>query len=167
MHKNNKLLRYKSIGFFSALVFLCTLIGGCQTASTKEASPSNPIQNSLIHQDSTVYFADKTASISMRASFINNGSLEQPIADGYKLQFRSIKKGNVLISQVSIVAGGKKISLTEGSFFVPYNKGINLQLSKEDTLFISQHNDATFRFKHDNESYLMSIRQHKINEFIL
>jgi hypothetical protein len=112
----------------------------------------------------------------MRASFSSTNPtnrdtqkplLVQTLAGAYKLQFRSIQPDNLLVDQVSIVVGGKKIAITEGSFFVPANKGITLSLSLEDTQFIAQHNDATLRFKADNISQLIMIKDHKISEFSL
>ena len=112
----------------------------------------------------------------MRASFSSTNPanrdpqkplLIQTLAGAYKLQFRSIRPDNLLIDEVSIVAGGKKIAITEGSFFVPANKGITLSLSLDDTQFIAQHSDTVLRFKADNISQLMSIKNHKISEFSL
>ena len=142
----------------------------CQAALPKETASS---QHTLLHNDSTVYFNDRKASVSMRASFSNNidhnedSPIIQTLSTGYKLQFRSISRENVLINNVFIIAGGKRIIVSEGDFFVAPNKGITLSLSHEDSLFIQQQNDAVLRFTIDGESQLMNMKHHKLTEFTL
>jgi len=158
------------------IVSLCllalTLASCVHTPSTTETVE----KDTVFHQESTLYFANKTASISMRASFTNTSSNEangarskplivQPLAEGYKLQFRTINKDNLLINQASIIVGGRKIPIAKGAFFVPYNKGVTLSLSLEDTQYISQHDNATLGINYDDESLLMTIKNHKISIF--
>jgi hypothetical protein len=152
-----------------SLCLLALSILGCEHAPpTKKAAQ----QDTVFHQESTVYFANKTASISMRASFTNmpnnkvSGPLiVQPLVDGYKLQFRTLNKDHLLINQASIIVGGKKIIIANDAFFVPYNKAINLSLSLEDTQYISQHDNAILGFSYANESLVMMIKNHKLSMF--
>ena len=147
-------------------LLLPLLLSACQGTPTTPKKDQTTVSKPLIHQDSTIYFANKTASISMRASFTNTGGgTEQALATGYKLQFRSIQEGNVSISQVSIIAGGKKITLNEQGFLLPPNQGATLSINLEDTRYITGHPDATLRFKYEGESQLMSIKQHRLSEF--
>lgn len=157
--------------FKRSIITLCSLILiACQAALPKESAPA---QHELLHNDSTVYFNDRKASVSMRASFSNNtgqhknASFTQTLSTGYKLQFRSISRENVLINNVFIIAGGKRIIVSESDFFVAPNKGITLALSHEDSLFIQQKNDAVLRFAIDGKSQLMNMRHHKLSEFTL
>ncbi|MFT6101903.1 MAG: hypothetical protein ACJATV_000343 [Granulosicoccus sp.] len=158
------------------IVSLClltlTLTGCVHTPSTTEAVEKDV----AFHQESTLYFSNKTASISMRASFTNISSNEadralnkplivQPLAEGYKLQFRTINKDNLLINQASIIVGGRKILVAKGAFFVPYNKGVTLSLSLEDTQYIRQHDNAILGINYDKESLLITIKNHKISTF--
>ena len=146
------------------MIVLAMILIGCQSQATK---PEAPVAKPLIHEDSTVYFADKTASLSMRATFESeNQSHQQELTRGYKFQFRSIQKRNVSISQVSIIAGGKKINLSENRFLLPPQKGITLNLSLEDTHYIDQQQDAILRFKYEGESQLMSLKGHRLIEFV-
>ncbi len=152
------------------VVLFSFLISACQSGNVKPEK-NTPIK-STFNQDSTVYFAKRTASLSLRASFTEAGEQKstpaspiQILSRGYQLQFRSIQRKNIAVEQVSIIAGGKKITLTEKIFFVPANKGITLSVSLADTEFISQHNDAVIRFKYNGESQLMSIKRHQIEAF--
>ncbi|MFT5117009.1 MAG: hypothetical protein ACI9NY_000536 [Kiritimatiellia bacterium] len=153
---------------FSLCLLLISILGCVHAPPPKKVAQ----QATIFHQESTVYFANKTASISMRASFSNalqnksSGPLiVQPLIEGYKLQFRTLKKDNLLIKQASIIVGGKKIVIADDAFFVPYNKGISLSLSLEDTQYISQHDNAILGFNYDNESLLVSIKSHKLSNF--
>lgn len=161
----------------SAIVIFSLFIIGCGgTTPPKATTP----KETVFHQDSTVYFSKRKASISLRASFsnkitVNNSETNpeqeplpvQPLIQGYKFQFRSIKPDNIFIDQLSIIAGGKKIVIADAGFFVPSNQGVTLNLSLADTLFIHQKNDAILRFKADGVSELMSINGHKMNAFTL
>jgi uncharacterized lipoprotein YajG len=160
------MIRYLSFKWLYVLLSL--LLAGCQTTPSALNKTQSSAKSTLIHQDSTVYFAKKTASISMRASFSNtSGGVQQSLVDGYKLQFRSIQKRNISIRRVSIIAGGKKIILSEQGFLLPPHQGATLPISIEDTHFIAQQEDAVLRFKYEGESQLMTIRQHRLKEFSL
>jgi hypothetical protein len=160
-------LRYLLLILPLMALFACT--------NTPSAKPIE-VKEEILHQDSTVYFANRKASISMRASFsntikaspdTNKPLIIQPLFEGYKLQFRSIAQENMLIDQVSIVADGRNIVLADNSFFIPPNKGITLSVSLEDTLFISQQAEAVLRFKFNNASKIITIKNHQISEFII
>lgn len=157
MYRNN-------IKLLLLLLWLPLILAACQSGPTTPEKPTN--KTTFIHQDSTVYFAGKRASISMRASFTNtaNGT-EQSLVNGYKLQFRSIEKRNVSITQVSIIAGGKKISLNERGFLLPPSRGATLEVSMEDTRYITESADALLRFKYEGESQLMVIKNHSLSQF--
>ncbi|ODS24587.1 hypothetical protein AB835_03120 [Candidatus Endobugula sertula] len=104
----------------------------------------------------------------MRASFSQKPqTIKQQLARGYKLQLRSIHQQSILISQMSIIAGGKKISLNEGSFIVVPQKSVNLSLSPEDSQYISQQSDALLRFKYNGASQLISISNHQLSNFLV
>lgn len=162
--KNSVFTRhYKTI----VMVLCCVFLVACGSTTTKSDAKAQAPTN-VIHQDSTQYFAERTGSISMRATFLNtSSSTKQPFVEGYKFQFRSIQQRNVPVSQVSIIAGGQKFELAENAFFVPPNQGINLALSIEESKMISQQSDAILRFKANNQSYIMSISQHQLIPFIV
>jgi hypothetical protein len=137
---------------------------------------SNANISDIFHRDSTVNFANKKASASLRASFIQKNTeissvtgsaVSQSLHNGYKLQFRTILAGSNIIDRASIIAGGKRIPLTETELFVRPNKGLIISISEADTLFIHQQRDATLRFLFNGTSHLMSIRNHQLSEFIL
>lgn len=153
------------------LILFGVVILGCKNTPVIEKPV---VKENVIYQDSTVYFANKTASISLRASLLNtipsnkesnHPLVIQPLTKGYQLQFRSINKENISISQASIVAGGKKITISDAAFFIPYNQGITLSLSLEDTQYISQQSDAVLRFKYNNHSVIITLSNHTIKEF--
>lgn len=161
----------------SCHLLMLTLFGaflfGCQTAGTP-TKPSEP-QESIFHQDSTVYFAKRTASVSMRASFKNTiargNNLQQPLKiqplnNGYKFQFRTVRKDNVAIGKVDVIAGGKRIVVSNEKVFLPANQGLTLTLSLADSLFTSEKDDAILAFTFNGNSYLVNIKDHQISEFI-
>ncbi len=153
-----------------SILLLCGLaLMACQTAPSKQTTLK---KDTLLHNDSTVYFNHRKASVSMRASFSNttnseNVSTTQTLANGYKLQFRSIKTENVFIEKVYIIAGGQRIVLNDNGFFVAPNKGVTLSLNYADSEFIQQQNNVVLRFMIDEQSHIMSIKQHKLSEFIV
>ncbi len=160
------------------LIISSLLILGCQTTSTTQQNPqsSGAKKDTLFHQDSTVYFADRTASVSMRPSFkntINSNNdpqkplIIQPLNNGYQLQFRTIRKNNIVLEKIDIIAGGKRIPISEGQVFIPANKGLRLSLSLENSLLINKDDKAILAFTFDGESFLVSIKYHRINEFTL
>ena len=159
------------------LLSLALTITACATNTLRPTAESTSQEKAtaseLFHQDSTVYFADKKASVSLRASFIQETTQSpyevttQSLMNGYKLQFRSILKGNNVIEKVSIIAGGKKITLLDKPLFIQENKGLIINSSKEEALFIMDKSDATLRFKFNQQSYLMSLRNHTLSEFIV
>jgi hypothetical protein len=160
----------------TVLLGLSLLITACANIDTDTpvAEKNTP---DIFHQDSTVYFSDKKSSVSLRASFIQKTSAPsdtttsivttQSLMNGYKLQFRSILKGNNAVEKISIIAGGKRIILSDTSLFIQTNKGLTINTNKEDTRFIMEQSDATLRFKFNQKSYLMSIRNHTLSEFIV
>ena len=158
----------------SILLGLSLVIVSC----TNTATPADTQNTSdIFHQESTVLFANKKASVSLRASFIQktsgvndtttSGTTTQSLLNGYKFQFRAILKGNNTIEKVSIIAGGEKIVLSDKPLFILPGKGLTINTNKEDALFIMNQNDATLRFKFNQESHLMSIRNHTLSEFIV
>lgn len=151
---------------FFIVIFFSAVLVACQTTSTRDkANTANQAAKAsdVFHRDSTHYFADKTASVSLRATFSNTENAnEQKLLSGYKLQFRTINLKGGTIGQVTIIAGGRQITLSENGFVIPPNQGINLQLSLEDTRFIHQQNDGLLRFRFQDESQLIQIQDHAL-----
>lgn len=156
---------------------LVLLISACGSAPTQtntttlpqapldkpEPVPATTITGNLTYVDSTVLFAEDTASASMRATFTPDGT---KMLEGYKFQFRSIKTDVVFLSSISIIAGGERIFLEEGQIALPKERGITLSLSLEDSLAIANYKTALLQFRYDNESFLMEIALHKLAEFL-
>ena len=152
------------------LLLIVGMLAACESQQTRpensKTSDSDTSSQNIIHQDSTVYFANRTASVSLRASFISQpASIYQTLNTGYKIQLRSIQRRNISISQVSIIAGGRKIELSKKSFLLPPNKAIILDINLDDTLFIQQQADAVLQFKYDGKSQLMSLKEHQLSQF--
>ena len=166
-------LRKAALQRLTVLLSLSLLMTACVSTDAPVAKKNTP---DIFHQDSTVYFADKKASISLRASFIQktnestdttSNTTTQSLMGGYKLQFRSIFKGNSTIGHVSIIAGGRRIVLSDKPLFIQSTKGLTINTSIEDALFIMAYNDATLRFTFNQTSHLMSINNHTLSEFII
>lgn len=136
-----------------------------QTDSTDtNESPSAEKPAAFTYVDSTLLFADDTASASMRATFNREGNAT--MAEGYKFQFRSINEEVIFLSSISIIAGGERFFLEEGQIALPKEKGVTLTLPLEDSLAIAQYETALFQFKVGNESFLMQITLHKLTEYL-
>lgn len=176
----NRLAQQKNY-LLATLSFLLIVLSGCTQIPNQQQSHA-PSENNddnaydVFHQDSTVYFADKKSSISLRASFIQytdaqtNKTTEKPqqqLEDGYKFQFRTILSGNNVINRASIIAGGKRIILIDTPLFIHPQRGLTVGLNDADTAHIRAYTDATLRFSFNDTSYLMSLRNDKLSEFIV
>lgn len=145
------------------VVAVVLLIASCGSQKAKDAPP---VQAPYTFVDSTEYFADRTASVSMRATFHR----EQPasgMAEGYRFQFRTINTQPAFLNSISLVAGGKRIFLEEGQIVLPLEKGITLQLSLEDSLLVAQQNSALLQFRHNNTSHIFTIELHQLKPFTI
>ena len=131
---------------------------GCESQAPKPV-----VESPHTHVDSTLYFAERTASISMRASFTR----EQPstMTTGYQFQFRTINTQPAFLNSISLVAGGKRLFLEENQIVLPSQKGITLQLSLEDSQWLAQYPSALIQFRHNNDSYLFAIELHQLKAF--
>lgn len=146
------------------LCFLTLILSACQPTKEKPSSISKAqAATGSIYRDSTHYFLNRTASISMRATLSNNS---QTIIEGYKLQFRTIRNQNVAITDASIVAGGQYFSIANKEFFIDKQRAITLQLELNNTQLIQQQSDAVLRFKADGESLLFIIQNHQLQPFL-
>ncbi len=164
----------RQIVLLSCLSF--TLIACQNTTNTPPSTSQSPTQQkTLLFQDSTRYFLNKTGSVSMRATLKNtitaDGNTQkplviQPLSEGYKLQFRTIQKNNMTIDSASIVAGGRCIPIIDTAFIVSPQKGITWQLSLQDTQFIHQQSNAVLRFKADGDSFRFAIKNHQLEPFL-
>ena len=159
---------YKTL-FSSAVISLALFLSACgsnptQTGTTPEVLPVVEEVPAFTYVDSTILFAEDTASASMRATFNREGNTT--MAEGYKFQFRSVNNEVIFLSSISVVAGGERIFLEEGQIALPKEKGITLQLSLEDSLKIAEYETALFQFRFDNESFLMQISLHKLSEYL-
>jgi hypothetical protein len=146
----------------SAILALCfCLVASCgsspQQKPNKSASP-------FTYVDSTEYFANRTASASMRATF----TTEQPsgMAQGYRFQFRTLSKNPAFLNSISIVAGGKRYFLEEGQIVLPREKGITLQLPLSDSLEAAKFPSALLQFRYNNSSYIFAIELHQLKTFV-
>ncbi len=137
----------------------CVLLTACQTSPEKQVVVVSP----YTHVDSTTYFSERTASVSMRATF--NRGQSATMSEGYKFQFRTISNRPVFLSSISIVAGGKRFFLEQGQIVLPSQKGVTLQLPLKDSVFVAQFPSALLQFKQNNTSEIFSIELHQIKEF--
>ena len=133
-----------------------------QTQTQQIDREANP-ESAYTYVDSTVLFAEKTASVSLRASF---GTQDPGMKQGYQLQFRTLSDTPVFLSSISVIAGGQRLFVEEGQIVLPQKKGISLSLSLEESLFIGEYETALLQFRYNNESFLMQIRLHQLSEFI-
>lgn len=113
--------------------------------------------------DSTEYFAKRTGSVSLRATFSKTTST---MDEGYKFQFRTISPRPVFLNSISVVAGGKRIFLEEGQIVLPSQQGITLEASLEDSLFIGKFPSALLQFRQNNVSEIFAIELHQLKEFV-
>jgi len=141
-----------------ALTLLCVFIIGCESAPDK----SQPTISPYNYVDSTEYFAERTGSVSLRATFSKQDS---KMDEGYKLQFRTISPRPVFLNSISVVAGGKRIFLEEGQIVLPSQKGVTLEASLEDSLFIGKFPSALLQFKQNNISEILTIELHQLKKF--
>ncbi len=137
----------------------CILVVACGTSPDKQEVVVSP----YTHVDSTTYFAERTGSVSMRATFSRGQS--STMSDGYKFQFRTISNRPVFLNSISIVAGGKRFFLEQGQIVLPSQKGVTLQLPLKDSLFVAQYPSALLQFKQNNTSEIFSIELHQLKEF--
>lgn len=144
--------------FYLPLFFIFIALSACSSKPIKEPSPPSLFN----YVDSTEYFAERTGSVSMRAVFNKSDSV---LAQGYKFQFRTISTKPVFLNSVSIIAGGKRVFLEEGQIVLPSLKGITLQLSLEDSLYIASFPSALLQFRQNNQSEIYTIELHQIEIF--
>jgi hypothetical protein len=140
------------------LSILCLLVIGCESAPNKSQPAISP--NNYV--DSTEYFAERKGSVSLRATFSKKNS---KMGSGYKFQFRTISPRPTFLNSISVVAGGKRIFLDEGQIVLPSQKGVTLELSLEDSLFIGTFPSALLQFKQNNASEIFTIELHQLKEF--
>ncbi len=99
----------------------------------------------------------------MRSTFDQKQS--SAMADGYKFQFRTINNKPIFLSSISIIAGGKRLFLEEGQIVLPAQKGVTLELSLDDSLFVASFPSALLQFKHNNNSEIFEIELHQLKDF--
>ena len=138
------------------LLLLLTL-AGCQ--STNDQIPAAP----YTYVESTQLFDNRTASVSMRATFTN--SSPSIMERGYLFQFRRINQQAAFLSSISIIAGGQRYFLEEGQVVLPAQQGLTLKLSLDESLEIAKYPSSLLQFKYNNQSYLFSIELHQLKEF--
>ena len=118
--------------------------------------------------DSTLFFDEIHASLSMRATF--KRSTFEKGADGlvenYKFQFRSRRDLPVKISNIAIIVAGKRIFLESGTSYLPKNKPLIFTLSTADSQFIQDQPQAIFLFEYQNDSKAVLIEGHKLVKFV-
>ena len=154
--------------FHAALIAAALLLSACgstpKQATTQIETPPETPAPAFTYVDSTLLFAEDSASASMRATFNREGNAT--MAEGYKFQFRSINDDVIFLSSISIIAGGDRFFLEEGQIALPKEKGVTLTLPLEDSLAIAQYETALFQFRFGNESFLMQIALHKLSEYL-
>lgn len=144
--------------FYIPLLFIFLVLSACSSKPIQDPALPSPFN----YVDSTQYFAERTGSVSMRATFNKKDSV---MAEGYKFQFRTINPRPVFLNSVSIIAGGKRIFLEEGQIVLPSQKGITLPLSLEDSAFIAGFPSALLQFKQNNISEIFTIELHQLSIF--
>ncbi|MBX2809014.1 MAG: hypothetical protein KTR20_10330 [Cellvibrionaceae bacterium] len=144
---------------------LAALLSSCGTTHEKSTSalPTKTEPSPYTFIDSTEYFADRTASVSMRASFDTRNP--SAMSSGYKFQFRTISETPILLNSISIIAGGKRIFIEPGQVVLPKHKSVTLSLPLEASQFIATFPSALLQFKHNNISQLLAITLHRLQEF--
>ena len=151
----------KSIRYLRVVISfgLLVLLGACASNPQEKTPPVSP----YTFVDSTVYFAEQTASLSMRTTFHKGQSAV--IAEGYRFQFRTISPTPVFLSSISLIAGGKRLFLEEGQVVLPNEKGVTLKLSIKDSQFVAGFPSALIQFKHNNQSFIFTIELHQVKDF--
>lgn len=143
----------------ASIFIVITSLSACQSAPNKDITPVSPYN----YVDSTEYFAERSGSVSMRATFSKEKSA---MVEGYKFQFRTVSKRPVFLNSISIVAGGKRIFLNEGQIVLPSESGITVKLSLEDSLFVGKYPSALLQFRQNNVSEIFAIELHQLTEFV-
>jgi hypothetical protein len=147
--------------FLKTFLVLCLLIV-VNCGSSPQKKPESQI-SPFTFVDSTLYFAERTASVSMRATF--NNAQPSGMNKGYMFQFRTISKNPAFLNSVSIVAGGKRFFLEEGQIVLPSQKGVTLKLPLNDSLFVAKYPSALLQFRYNNTSFIFSIELHQLKDF--
>lgn len=149
------------------ILFSCVLVLSCQTTGTLDNSNKNndpggtkPTVEQGNFIDSTLYFNDKTASVSLRAPMNERGQL----GSGYQLQFRALN--SVPLKNIVIITGGERIVLERGLVYVSANKGLNYSLSLSDSLYIAVNPRSTLLFEFDGQSKIIEMKDHKLTSFM-
>jgi hypothetical protein len=147
------------------LIFFCLFVviflTGC-AAKPPKISPGPESLYSFV--DSTLYFNDRKSSISMRATFGKDSSSK--MTKGYLFQFRTITEKPIFLSSASIVAGGKRLFIEQGQQLLTAEKSTTVNLSLEESLFVSGFSKALLQFKQNNKSEIFIIELHQLNKFI-
>jgi len=150
---------FLSVCFISSVWLL-----GCATAPRTQPDETNqPPPYTFV--DSTLYFAEQTASVSLRATFHQEKSAG--MAKGYQFQFRTISQQPVFLNSISLVAGGKRLFIEEGQSVLPANKGITFRVSLDDSRWLASYPSALLQFKYNGQSVLKRISLHRLEEFTL
>lgn len=143
-------------------IFLAISLVSCGTTDNKPTKSATPSPYTYV--DSTEYYLEDTASVSMRATF-NNNAPQSGMVTGYKFQFRSLNPKPLFLSSISIIAGGKRLFVEEGQLVVANDKPITQNLNLQDSEFIAQYPDALLQFRANNQSVLFTIELHQLREF--
>lgn len=141
------------------ILLLSFILIACESTPDKNKTPISPYN----YVDSTEYFAERTGSVSMRATFSKKTST---MDKGYQFQFRTINSRPVFLNSISIVAGGKRIFLEEGQIVLPPQKGATLTMSLEDSLFVGKYPSALLQFRQNNISQIFAIELHQLKAFV-
>ncbi|MFT6791198.1 MAG: hypothetical protein ACJA04_000398 [Cellvibrionaceae bacterium] len=141
------------------LLGLLCLSTSCSTVNEIIPIPSSP----YTFVDSTVYFAERTASLSMRSTF--KKSQTATITEGYKFQFRTINTKPVFLGSISLIAGGKIFFLEEGQVILLSQNEVNFELSLETSQFLVSYTPALIQFRYNNESVIFTIDLHQVKTF--
>ena len=145
-------------------IFLLVTLAVAALTACESQPDKNLISPPYTYIDSTLYYADRQASISVRASF-NQQNNNAGLAEGYRFQFRSIRAEPVFLNSISIVAGGKRFFLEAGQVVVPNQQGVTLQLPLDESKFVASFPSALIQFRHNNDSYIFSIELHQLKPF--
>ena len=121
------------------------------------------------YRDSTLFFDEIHASLSMRVTFNKRTTFKKGangLVKDYKFQFRSRRDLPVKISNIAITASGKRIFLEPGTLYLPKNKPLIFALSATDSQFIQHQPQAIFLFEYEDNSNAVLIEEHKLVKFI-
>jgi hypothetical protein len=142
-------------------LFVVIVLTSCAVKPPK-ISPGPESLHSFV--DSTLYFNDRKSSISMRATFGKDSSSK--MTKGYLFQFRTITEKPIFLSSASIVAGGKRLFIEQGQQLLTAEKSTTVNLSLEESLFVSGFSKALLQFKQNNKSEIFIIELHQLDKFI-